>query len=434
MFADQVRIYVAGGFGGDGSTSFRHEAHVPRGGPDGGDGGRGGDVVLMVDAGMTTLGDLRHHPHHRAKPGGRGAGRKAHGRNAAEVLLLVPPGTVVRTSTDGDEAPDPTTETLIGELLAPGERLVVAHGGRGGRGNVHFVSSTHQAPRHAQKGEPGETRWVELELKLIADIGLVGAPNAGKSTLLAALTAATPEVGDYPFTTTHPNLGVIELDDERRVVIADLPGLIEGANEGRGLGHAFLRHAERTRVLVAVVDGAASDPVGEWRTVAKELGEHDPALLQRPMPMVVTKQDLPDVHARWPVVRSALRAGGAQPIAVSAHARTGLRELRGALQHALNEAARRSADEPASDMVRLHRFDPLDAGWQVVAESDGLRVRGRRIETTASRTDFGNEESRDRFQRTLERLGIDAELRRLGAQDGTTVRIGSVELEWGDEG
>jgi GTP-binding protein len=433
MFADQVRIYVAGGSGGDGSTSFRHEAHVPRGGPDGGDGGKGGDVVLMVDAGMTTLGDLRHHRHHRAKPGGRGAGRKAHGKNAAEVLLRVPPGTVVRTSSDGDAAPDPAAETLIGELLAPGERLVVARGGRGGLGNVHFVSATHQAPRHAQKGEPGETRWVELELKLIADIGLVGAPNAGKSTLLAALTAATPEVGDYPFTTTRPNLGVIELDDERRAVIADLPGLIEGANEGRGLGHAFLRHAERTRVLVAVVDGAAADPVGEWQAVANELGEHDPTLLQRPMPMVVTKQDLPEVHARWPAVRTALRASGAQPIAVSAHTGTRLGELRSALQQALAEAERRSASEPAAGTVRLHRFDPLDAGWQVIAEGDGLRVRGRRIETTASRTDFGNEESRDRFQRTLERLGIDAELRRLGARDGTMVRIGSVELEWGDE-
>ena len=432
MFADQARILVAGGSGGDGSSSFRREAHVPRGGPDGGDGGSGGDVVLVVDAGMTTLGDLRHHPHHRAKPGGRGAGRKAHGRSAADVVLPVPPGTVVRLAPDpaAPEAPD----SLIGELMAPGERLVVARGGRGGKGNVHYVSATHQAPTHAQKGEPGESRWIELELKLIADIGLVGAPNAGKSTLLAALTAATPEVGNYPFTTTQPNLGVIELDDERRAVIADLPGLIEGASEGRGLGHAFLRHVERTRVLVAVVDGAAADPVGEWRAVANELGEHDPALLLRPMPMVVTKQDLPEVHARWPALRKALRAGGAQPIAVSAHAGKGLPELRRALQTTLAEADLRSALEPPSGAVRLHRFDPLDAGWQVIAEADGLRIRGKRIETTASRTDFENDESRDRFQRTLERLGIDAELRRQGAREGTMVRIGSVELEWGDEG
>lgn len=403
---------------------------MPRGGPDGGDGGSGGAVVLVVDAGMTTLGDLRHHPHHRAKSGGDGAGRKAHGRKAADVLLPVPPGTVARLAPDEARA---DSGEVLGELLAPGERLVIARGGRGGRGNVHFVSSTHQAPTHAQKGEPGESRWVELELKLIADIGLVGAPNAGKSSLLAALTAATPEVGDYPFTTTSPNLGVIELDDERRAVIADLPGLIEGANEGRGLGHDFLRHAERTRVLVAVVDGAAADPIGEWQAVEGELREHDPALMLRPMPMVVTKQDLPEVHAAWSSVRRALRATGAQPIAVSAHAGTGLRDLRAALAAALAEAEQRAASQPIPGVVRLHRFDPLDAGWQVIAESDGLRVRGRRIETSAARTDFTNDESRDRFQRTLERLGIDAELRRMGARSGTMVRIGSVELEWGDE-
>lgn len=388
-------------------------------------------MVLVVDAGMTTLGDLRHHPHHRAKPGGRGAGRKAHGKNAADVVLPVPPGTVIRLA--ADPATPEASLALIGELMAPGERLVVARGGRGGKGNVHFVSSTHQAPTHAQKGEPGESRWIELELKLIADVGLVGAPNAGKSTLLAALTAATPEVGDYPFTTTQPNLGVIELANERRAVIADLPGLIEGASEGRGLGHSFLRHVERTRVLVAVVDGAAPDPVGEWRAVANELHEHDPALTLRPMPMVVTKQDIAEVHARWPALRKALRADGAQPIAVSAHAGSGIAELRHALDEALVEAERHAAAEPAAGAVRLHRFDPLDAGWQVVAEADGLRVRGRRIETTAARTNFDNEESRDRFQRTLERLGIDAELRRQGAREGTMVRIGGVELEWGDE-
>jgi GTP-binding protein len=431
MFADQVRIFVAGGAGGDGSASFRREAHVPRGGPDGGDGGSGGSVVLVVDAGMTTLGDLRHRRHHRAKPGGRGAGRKAHGKNARDVLVPVPPGTVVRMAPAGDQS-DPDG-AVLGELLAPGERLVVGRGGRGGRGNVHFVSSTHQAPTHAQKGEPGESQWVELELKLIADIGLVGAPNAGKSSLLAALTAATPEVGDYPFTTISPNLGVIELDEERRAVIADLPGLIEGASEGRGLGHDFLRHAERTRVLVAVLDGAAADPIGEWQAVEGELREHDPTLMERPMPMVVTKQDLPEVHAAWPAIRRRLRAKGGEPIAVSAHAGSGLPELRTALAEALDEAQRRSAAEPTPGVVRLHRFDPLDAGWQVVAEADGLRVRGRRIESTASRTDFENDESRDRFQRTLERMGIDAELRRLGARNGTMVRIGSVELEWGEE-
>jgi GTP-binding protein len=429
MFADHARILVSAGAGGDGSASFRREAHVPRGGPDGGDGGRGGDVILVAEAGLTTLADFRRHRHARARPGGGGSRRRSHGANGRSVILAVPPGTVVRESS----ATDAADGSWIGELLAPGDRLVVARGGRGGRGNVHFASATHRAPTHFEKGEPGEERWIELELKLIADIGLVGAPNAGKSTLLAALTAAHPEVGDYPFTTTSPNLGVLALDDERSAVIADVPGLIEGAHEGRGLGHAFLRHVERTRVLVAVVDGAAADPAAEWAAVADELRQHDPALLTRPLVTVVTKHDLPIARERWTGLRATLRAAGHRPIAVSAHDGTGLDALRRELSAALAEAERHEAAAAPAAEMRIHRFDPLDTGWQVVAEADALRVRGRRIEASAARTNFDNPESRDRFQRTLERLGIDAELRRQGAEAGTTVRIGSIELEWEDE-
>lgn len=406
---------------------------MPRGGPDGGDGGKGGSITLEATAGLTTLGDLRRHPHLRAKSGGSGSGSRSHGRNGAGVIARVPPGTVIRVAASGSA--ERGAGEWLGELLVPGQRLVVARGGRGGRGNVHFASATLRAPTHFEKGEPGEERWLELELKLIADVGLVGAPNAGKSTLLAALTAAEPKIGAYPFTTVAPNLGVLQLDDEERtMVLADVPGLIEGASEGHGLGHEFLRHVERTRVLVAVVDGAAEDPVGEWAAVAEELRLHDPALLDRPMPMVVTKQDLPDAAAHWSRVRAALRRAGHRPIAVSAHAGTGLAELRRALRTAIAEAEelalRPTDDEPE---VRVHRFDPLDEGWEVVAEGDGLRVRGRRIERSAARTNFTNPESRDRFQRLLERLGIDAELRRHGVAEGSTVRIGPVELEWGDE-
>jgi GTP-binding protein len=239
-------------------------------------------------------------------------------------------------------------------------------------------------------------------------------------------------VGAYAFTTTTPNLGVIEFDDERRAVIADLPGLIEGAHQGRGLGHEFLRHVERTRVLVGVIDGAADDPVLAWQSVAGELGEHDPALLQRPMTLVVTKQDLPEASERWPAVRAALKSAGLQALAISAQRGTGLAELRRRLAASLAEAEA-VPRVPAPAEMRIHRFDPREAGWEVIAEGEGLRVRGRRIETTAARTDFTNDESRERFQRTLERLGIDAELRRRGAHDGTVVRIGGVELEWGDE-
>jgi GTPase len=423
MFADRARVLVRGGAGGDGASTFRREAHVPRGGPDGGDGGDGGDVILVVEPGMTTLGDFKRRRHFRAGDGGRGMGRKANGRNGGDLVVRVPPGTVVRSHPGGE---------WIGELVEADARLVVARGGRGGRGNARFATATHRAPKHAEKGTPGEEGWIELELKLIADIGLVGAPNAGKSTLLAALTEARPEVGAYPFTTVTPNLGVIALDEDRTAVIADVPGLIEGAHEGRGLGHHFLRHVERTRVLVAVVDGAARDPVAEWQAVADELRLHDPALAERPMPMVVTKLDLPEVRERWPAVRRELRAGGADPLGVSAHDGTGLDELRGRLARALEEAESRAV-ERGPDEIRVHRFDPLAEGWQVVAEGDGFRVQGRRIETAAARTDFDNEESRDRFWRLLERQGIDLELRQRGAGPGTTVHIGDAELEWGEE-
>lgn len=423
MFADHVRIFVAAGKGGDGSASFRREAHVPRGGPDGGDGGTGGDVVLVAEAGMTTLGDYRRARHFRAKPGGNGTRRRSHGRNGADVELRVPPGTVVRTSPEGE---------WIGELLEPGDRLVAARGGRGGRGNVHFVTPTHRAPRHAEKGDPGEERWVELELKLIADIGLVGQPNAGKSTLLAALTAATPRIGSYPFTTTSPNLGVVELPNERLAVIADVPGLIEGAHAGQGLGHEFLRHVERTRVLVGVVDGDAANPIGEWDVVADELRLHDATLLDRPMPLTVTKLDLPRVAERWPDIRAELEGRGERPIGVSAHDGSGLDELRLALAEALADADAIATREEERGEVLVHRFDPLDQGWEIVAEADGLRVRGRRVEEAANRTNFEVDESRERFERLLERLGIEAELRRMGAGEGTTVRIGQVELEWAD--
>jgi len=424
MFADRARLFVSAGAGGDGASSFRREAHVPRGGPDGGDGGHGGSVILAVDPGMTSLGDFSRKRHFRAVAGGKGSGRRAHGRSAKELVLRVPPGTVVR-STDGE---------WIGELMGVDDRLVVARGGRGGRGNVHFTSATHRAPKHAEKGTPGEERWIELELKLIADIGLVGAPNAGKSTLLAALTEARPEVAAYAFTTISPNLGVVTLGEEHFAVIADLPGLIEGAHEGRGLGHHFLRHVERTRVLVGVVDGAAKDPVAEWAAVAEELRLHDPALAERPMTLVVTKLDLPEVSERWPEVRDALRKSAQSPMVVSAHDGSGLDALRAALALALEQAASVEAERATSDdEVRVHRFDPLADGWEVVAETDALRVRGRRIETTAARTNFENDESRDRFWRLLERMGVDAELRRAGAGPGTLVRIGRAELEWGDD-
>ncbi|HEU4572376.1 MAG TPA: GTPase ObgE [Candidatus Limnocylindrales bacterium] len=425
MFLDEVRIRVSAGAGGDGAATFRREAHVPRGGPDGGDGGRGGSVYLVVDPGQTTLRDFQHRRHFKAGAGGRGEGQRKHGKAGDDLVLAVPPGTAVI---------DAEADALLGDLVASEQRLLVARGGRGGLGNVHFATATHQAPRHAQKGEPGEERWLRLELRLIADVGLVGLPNAGKSTLLAALTAARPRIADYPFTTLEPNLGVMELgpDDERRPTIADVPGLIEGASAGAGLGHAFLRHVERTRVLVHVVDGSARDPEWDHAVIRDELVAHDPALLERPMLVVFNKIDVPAAQAAWPAFRAARAAEHLPVLAASAATGEGVPEVRAALGELLPDAAA-LAEPPEPAGVVVHRLESVGDSFAVSREDGGFRVRGRRIERIAAQTNFDNEESAGRFQRDLERLGIDAELRRQGIAPGDTVRIGRLELEWEPE-
>jgi len=425
MFLDRVKIWVRAGDGGDGAATFRKEAHVPRGGPDGGDGGRGGSVYLRVDPGQTTLRDFRYRHHFKATPGGRGTRARRHGRAGEDLVIDVPPGTAVHDDRDG---------ALIADLVARGQRTTVARGGRGGLGNTHFKSATHQAPKHAQMGEPGEERWLRLELRLIADIGLVGLPNAGKSTLLAAVTAAQPKIADYPFTTLEPNLGVMDLDhdvdDERRPTIADVPGLIEGASAGAGLGHAFLRHVERTRVLVHVVDGASRDPEWDYDVIREELRAHDPALLEKPTLVAFNKVDLPAAQVTWPAFSRARRAGDLDVVAISAATGEGLDTFRACVAALLPSAAELEAPpEPAG--VVVHRIDAMGDAFLVERDADGAyRVRGKRIERIAAQTNFDVEESAERFQRDLERLGIDAELRRAGVAAGDLVRIGGAELEW----
>jgi GTP-binding protein len=422
MFLDRVKIFVSAGAGGDGAATFRREAHVPRGGPDGGDGGRGGSIYLRVDAGQTTLRDFRYKHHFRAKAGGRGERARRHGASGDDFHLDVPPGTAVHDDASGE---------LIADLVMAGQTALVARGGRGGLGNTHFKTATHQAPKHAQKGEPGEERWLRLELRLIADIGLVGLPNAGKSTLLASLTAARPKIADYPFTTLEPNLGVMDLgeDDERRPTIADVPGLIEGASGGAGLGHAFLRHVERTRILVHVVDGSARDPGWDHDVIRDELAAHDPALLDKPILVAFNKIDLPAAVDAWPRFRAAREAADQSVVAVSAVSGEGLEALRVALSAMLPSAEELEAPpEPAG--VVVHRIEAMGDGFVVSREEDAFRVRGKRIERIAAQTNFEVEESAERFQRDLARLGIDAELRRVGIGPGDLVRIGSTELEW----
>jgi GTP-binding protein len=429
MFLDRVKIWLRAGDGGAGASTFRREAHVPRGGPDGGDGGRGASIILRVDPGQTTLRDFQHKHHFRAPAGGAGQRARRHGKAGDDLVLDVPPGTAVH---------DDATGELIADLVATGQTAMAARGGRGGLGNTHFATSTHQAPRHAQKGEPGEERWVRLELRLIADIGLVGLPNAGKSTLLAALTAANPKIADYPFTTLEPNLGVMDLAGEapgldadlRRPTIADVPGLIEGASSGAGLGHAFLRHVERTRVLVQVVDGSSRDPEWDFGVIREELHAHDPALLDKPLLVAFNKLDLPGAADAWPAFRAARKRDGLPTVAIAAATGEGVPALRTELARLLPSGEELDAPPDPSGVV-VHRLDAAPDRVTVRRESAGVyRVVGRRIERIAAQTNFEIEESAERFQRDLERLGADAALRDAGIQPGDTVRVGAVELEW----
>ena len=423
MFLDRVKIWVRAGDGGDGAATFRREAHVPRGGPDGGDGGRGGSVYLEVDAGQTTLRDFQVKRHFKATPGGRGEGSRRHGKAGGDLVLTVPPGTAVYEDETGE---------LLADLVAVSQRAMVARGGRGGLGNTHFKTATHQAPRHAQKGEPGTERSLRLELRLIADIGLVGLPNAGKSTLLAALTAAQPKIADYPFTTLEPNLGVMDLgdEDERRPTIADVPGLIEGASSGAGLGHAFLRHVERTRVLIHVVDGSSRDPEWDHEVIREELRAHDPALLEKPLLVAFNKLDLPAAKDAWPGFRRARAAEGLSVVALSASTGEGLDAFRADVAELLPDASE-LAEPPEPAGIVVHRIEAMGDGFSVEPLEAGVyRVRGARIERIAAQTNFDVEESAERFQRDLARLGIDAELRRAGIVAGDLVRIGATELEW----
>src|SRR5512133_66660 len=318
MFVDEARIFVRSGKGGDGMVHFHREKYVNRGGPDGGDGGRGGDVFLEVKLALNTLANFRHTSRFLAPDGGKGGPNNMSGRGAKDLSIPVPPGTLVY---------DDATGELLADLVEPGQRLLVAKGGRGGRGNQHFATPSRQAPRIAEKGEPGEEKFLRLELKLIADVGLVGMPNAGKSSLLAAVSNATPKIADYPFTTLEPNLGVVELDPDTTMVLADIPGLIEGAHMGVGLGDAFLRHIQRTRVLIHLLDGLAEDPLADFSQINSELALFDPALADKSQVVGFNKMDMPEAQAHWPRVKAELEQRGYDVLPISALTRENLKPL-----------------------------------------------------------------------------------------------------------
>ena len=405
-FTDEAMVNVRGGDGGAGAVSYRREPYVDKGGPDGGDGGKGGDLWFRADRNVASLVAFRDHPHRRAGSGGHGSGKRKHGANGADLVVAVPEGTLVRDR-DG---------RVLADLVSAGDTYLAARGGRGGRGNASFLSNARRAPSFAEQGEYGEERWLRLELKLIADVALVGFPNAGKSTLISTISAAKPKIADYPFTTLVPNLGVVATGDTE-FVVADVPGLIEGASEGRGLGHRFLRHVERARVLVLLLDLASVDgraPEEQERILLDELGRYQPDLLERSRVIVGSKADV----AAFPY----------DGMRISAVTHEGLRPFLGAVSR-LVEEARAEEGEPESFIV--HR--PTEEGFAVRREPDGVwQVTGRVAERAVAMADLTNPEALAYVQDRLRRLGIDRALARAGARDGDTVRVGRVELEYAD--
>lgn len=428
MFYDEAKIHIRSGDGGDGMIGFRREKFVRQGGPDGGDGGRGGDVIFVSSTHLNSLISFQHQKHYRAGNGEHGSVQRMTGAGGEDLRLQVPVGTLIRNAETGD---------LLADMTEPGQEVVILAGGRGGRGNIHFANSRQQAPRVAERGEPGEEMWLTLELKLIADVGIVGVPNAGKSTLLSVVSAARPKIGDYPFTTLQPNLGVASLDDYETMVLADIPGLIEGASSGVGLGHDFLRHIERTRVLIHLLDGMAQDPLQDFAMINDELALYNPELAAKPQLVVLNKIDLPDVQSLEPLIREEIRKAGYPFMSISAVTGTGIRAMLFEVKRMLDEVPL-PAPLAAGGELLVIRPRVEDQGFSIKREGtarDGgtiWRVSGREIERIASMTFFEFDDALMRFQNVLERLGITAALTEAGVRVGDTVYIGDMELEWGE--
>lgn len=424
MFVDEVIIHIEGGRGGDGCVSFRREKHVPRGGPDGGDGGHGGAVVMVADPMLTTLIDFRFKRDYKAERGVNGSGNRCFGKNGGDIVLRVPVGTQVT---------DVATGEVIADIVRPDQREIVAKGGRGGRGNVHFVSSTHQTPRMAEKGEPAEIRDVRLDLKLLADVGIIGFPNVGKSTLISKISAARPKIADYPFTTLVPNLGVVSIEPGKSFVVADIPGLIEGASEGAGLGHQFLRHVERTRMLVHVLDVSGltmRDPDEDFATVNRELAAYSDRLADLQQLVALNKSDMPGAAEIVPGLRQRLEEQGYQVFEISGLTGAGVQELVYAVARTLDEIPVPEISEAQQEVIRYKA--PQEEKWDVELEGDTFVVHGKSIERLIAMTDMNSDAAVRRLQRILEKNGVVNRLRDMGAEEGATVRIGDVEFDFLD--
>lgn len=419
-FVDSVTVRVIAGAGGDGKLSFRREKFIAKGGPDGGDGGDGGDVVLVASSNQNTLTAFRYQKELKADSGQPGGKSNKHGRSAKDLLVAVPVGTVA-----SDEQ-----GRLMADLVKDGQRAVLAHGGRGGFGNAHFVSSRRQTPKFAEKGEPGEQFELKLELKMIADVGLVGLPNAGKSTLLSRISNARPEIANYPFTTLTPNLGVVDVDKGASVLFADIPGLIEGASAGKGLGHDFLRHVERTAVILHLIDAYTEDAAAAYRTIRSELEAYQPALIKRPEIVVLTKVEgldqeiIDDLSAQ--IKKAAKR--GTKIFAISSHSGQGLQQLLYAVKDSVDKERAKAAKtvKPETGIPVLTMDDTSDK-WEVTKQGKRFVVSGQRIEQFARRTDFSNDEAVQRLRHIMRKMGIFHELHRQGLEPGQIVQIGSAE-------
>ena len=421
MNIDTARIYAKGGRGGNGCISFRREKFVPRGGPNGGDGGRGGSVILEATEGMSTLIDVRHNPHQVAENGQHGTGKFGHGKDAADRVVKVPTGTIVRVA---------ETAEIIADLKGAGQRAVVARGGIGGKGNARFKSSTFQTPRVAEKGEPGEERTISLEVKLIADVGLVGYPNAGKSTLLARTSAAKPKIADYPFTTLTPNLGVVRIDPEHNFVLADIPGLIEGAHEGAGLGHDFLRHIERTKMLLHVIDTASvdgRDPIADYEGINTELELYNPRLIRLPQLIVLNKVDLPDAQTHLQRIKDYFGKRRVFPIsAVTGEGVDGLIRATYRLLQRINERIR-ERQEMAPAQPTFHIPKPSER-FELITQKNRFVVRGEEPRRAVLMTDMENDQALVLLHRKLKKMGVMNALIKAGVEEGDTVQVDAFQF------
>ncbi|MFZ7101848.1 MAG: GTPase ObgE [Peptococcaceae bacterium] len=425
MFYDYAKIHVKAGAGGNGIVAFRREKYVPYGGPAGGDGGNGGSIILEADEGLRTLIDFRYKNHYKGDRGEHGQGKKQHGKNAENAILKVPIGTIVK---------DAETERIIADMTRPGQQVIVAAGGKGGRGNPHFVSSTHRVPTLAENGDPGEERWIILELKLLADVGLVGFPNVGKSTLISRVSAAKPKIADYHFTTITPNLGVVKVAAGRSFVMADIPGLIEGAAEGAGLGHRFLRHTERTKVLVHVLDISGSEgrnPLDDFRIVNNELTKYSSYLTARPMVIVANKIDLPEAENNLKLLQEECRDYEIFP--VSAVTGEGIQPLIYRVADLLDEVEQQEEiPRTEEEQLRIVKVEDKPKFFVEKEAANVFVVSGPEVDKHWARTNFDNDQAVSRFLQIIDAMGVIKSLREEGAKDGDVVRIKTLEFDFVD--